>query len=68
MMLVNYGILNIPETFELELLAHIIMFMLVSPLISFLAYIIRDIKPAIYHEKYRKDLEKLKDDQFTASS
>jgi hypothetical protein len=66
--LVNYGILNIPETFEFELLTHIIMFMLVSPLISILAYMIRDIKPAIYHEKYRKDLEKLNQNNSTAAS
>jgi len=35
--------------------------------ISWLAYMIRDIKPAIYHEKYRKDIEKLNQSSTTAS-
>lgn len=67
MMVVNYGVLNIPEKFEVGLLVHIIMFTLASPLISILAYMIRDIKPAIYHEKYRKDIEKLNQSSTTAS-
>ncbi|MED1864118.1 hypothetical protein P4V41_11705 [Fictibacillus nanhaiensis] len=50
---------KVSDKFATALTFEIVFFILVSPFITLFPVIIRGLKPAVYHEKHRKDIEKM---------
>ncbi|MGM0806804.1 MAG: hypothetical protein ACQET8_18825 [Bacillota bacterium] len=50
---------KVSEKFTLALSFEIFFFSLLSPVLIILPVILRELKPAVYHEKQRKDIEKM---------
>ncbi|MBH0174909.1 hypothetical protein IHV09_15175 [Fictibacillus sp. 23RED33] len=54
---------KVSEKFTLALSFEIFFFSFLSPVLIFLPVILRELKPAIYHEKHRKDIEKMNESE-----
>ncbi|MGD6964244.1 hypothetical protein ACQCVB_18740 [Fictibacillus phosphorivorans] len=68
LLLVDLIIQSLAEPFVASIFFDIFRFVFYSPIISIVAILARAIRPALYHEKYRNDLEKLNRGKDTAAS
>ncbi|MBH0158179.1 hypothetical protein IHV10_17485 [Fictibacillus sp. 5RED26] len=68
LLLVDLIIQSLVEPFIASIFFDIFRFVFYSPIISIVAILARAIRPALYHEKYRNDLEKLNRGKDTAAS
>lgn len=68
LIIVDVIIQSLSEPFITSIVFDIIRFVFFSPVISIGAILARAIRPALYHEKYSKDLEKLNQGNNTAAS
>ncbi|MGA4721508.1 hypothetical protein [Fictibacillus nanhaiensis] len=54
------GLINkVSDKFATALSSEIVFFILISPLITLFPIVIRELKPAVYHDKHRKDIEEM---------